>query len=160
MGTRRRMDGKPQHSTTAEQSVAASLSVGCGVFLLLIALLIACHKVTFMVRAQIAPGIVTNVEYSHSTSKFGVTTTDWPTVTFFNSLGKPTTFRPKETFDFVHYSVGQKINLLYLPDKPDDVQIDSFIPMFGSAVFVGAIGAMFIVLPLRRIKRKRGEFKG
>jgi hypothetical protein len=159
MGMRRRMGGKPQYLTTEAQSLEAGLCMGCGIFLLLVAVLIGCHQVIFMARAQIAPGIVTNVEHLHSTSKYGVTTIDSPTVTFFNSLGRPTTITPKEAWGFVHYSVGQKINMLYLPDKPDDAQIDSFVPMFGSVAAIGAIGVIFIVSSLSLIKRRRREFK-
>jgi hypothetical protein len=135
-------------------TLAVALSVGLGAFILLIVAHIGYRQAVFVAKSQFAQGTVTKVEQTESTYNGEVRTTDWPTVAFSNSAGSTVTFKPNTTWGFLHYSTGQEIDVLYLPGEPANAQIDSFVPLFGVPLLVGALGIAFIVLPFH-IKKKR-----
>ncbi|MBE1159914.1 DUF3592 domain-containing protein [Dyella acidiphila] len=139
----------PNQLESASGTLAIALSVGLGALILFLAASLGYRQLAFAVESRTAHGTVTKVEQTQSMHKGGVRITDWPIISFPNAAGNTVTFKPKETWDFLHYAIGQKVDVLYLPDEPASAQIDSFVPLFGIPVFTAFIGAAFIVLPFR-----------
>ena len=145
---RNKFGEKTSPTRKAVHFLALAIPLVCGSFLIFVTMLICYGQIAFITKSKIAQGTVVKVEYSESIYKGRVVITDWPTIEFTVSGERTITFKPNETFSDIHYFMGQKVDVLYLPEKPSEAKIDSIMSLFGPSMLIGVIGATLIGFPL------------
>lgn len=118
------------------------------------------YAYTFSKTAIPTSGVVVDMEVSWSSSGSSSNSsspTYKPTISFFDQNG---TAQRAQTFlssSGYNYPMGTKLNILYNPDKPSSLRIDSWFAVWGFGliflvigVFIMAGGAIFAIFAKRR----------
>jgi hypothetical protein len=124
------------------------LATLCGAAALLL------HTRQFIAGAVSAPGVVTELVPHDS----GSSTTWAPVVRYNAANGEPAQFTSSTSSSPPAFRVGEAVAVLYRPDDPGTAKIDSFFSLWGGALILGILGAvfaavggaMFLVDPLAR----------
>lgn len=82
-----------------------------------------------------------------------VDTKIYPEVTFLSSLNETHKFISNFGCKPACYKKGETINILYLPNQPDQAQLNSFVSLWGPTLLTCGIGLIFISFSLFKIKR-------
>lgn len=98
---------------------------------------------TFIARAATAEGTVVDLARS-SGSKGGST---WrPVVRFETPDGEAVQFTSSMGSNPPSHQVGDRVEVLYLPDAPREAKIREYLSLWGPATIVGGIGAVFFLI--------------
>lgn len=103
-----------------------------GVCLLLIGAFIAFYEQSFINRAAVAPGVVVRQDYGGSHVTVGFTTAAGETIEYPQSVMNG------------GYEAGDRVEVLYDPQRPRTAAINTFGELRGTAVSVILIGAVFV----------------
>ncbi len=123
------------------------------------ALLLAQHSRSFIARAQHAPGVVVEM-VPHSSNNNS--TTYAPVVRYNAPDGRELKLYSSTSSNPPAYSVGEQVDVLFLPGAPEQAKINAFFSLWGGAVIVAGIGAVFLLIGLgvflaSRMTRKKEE---
>ena len=131
-----------------------------GVGLLAGALALALNTRSFISSAKSAPGVVTELIQKRD-SDGSVTYT--PVTTFTADNGSTITFTSSFSSNPPSYDVGEKVEVLYAPDNPNEARIRGFGSLWLGPVILGGLGLVFsaigfgITIALR-LRAKRREW--
>lgn len=82
-----------------------------------------------------------------------VDTKIYPEVTFLSSSNETHRYISNFGCKPACYKKGETINILYLPNQPDQAQLNSFVSLWGPTLLTCGIGLIFISFSLFKIKR-------
>jgi hypothetical protein len=69
-----------------------------------------------------------------------------PTIRFMNSQGTEVEFTSQTGSNPPSYSKGQKVEILYKPDKPQDARINDLFPLWGDSILLAGMGGLFLII--------------
>ena len=101
-------------------------------------------------RGEIAWGEVVQLEPGSSTGSSGRAAL-FPLVSFRAGNGEPVTFRHRTGANPPHYSVGDKVPVIYLPERPDGALIMEKRANWLLPGVLLLVGPLLIILSLRGI---------
>ena len=110
----------------------------------------------FLASAVQAEGTVIELVRSHKTYRPVIRFTDRhdQTVEFTSSAGS----NPPS------YAVGEKVAVLYLPEKPHTAEIDDFFMIWGGLIILGILGVVFFLIGaglfIASLRRQRTASRG
>ncbi|MGW5100753.1 DUF3592 domain-containing protein [Streptomyces sp. NPDC004100] len=120
-----------------------------GVLFLGIGVVLAGVSVSFLSRAERASGTVVALEWRQSHSS-GVSRkrrhsgpAAYPVVSFTSKDGERHTFKSSTGSNPPAYEEGERVEVLYRADSPEDARIDGFLSLWLLPVIFGGIGALF-----------------
>ncbi|MBY8975585.1 DUF3592 domain-containing protein [Rhodobacteraceae bacterium NNCM2] len=96
----------------------------------------------FMEVAQPARGTVVSVDVEHSDD--GVSYT--PTITYEDAAGAPQSGETHISSSGYDYPIGQQVDILYHPDWPGEVRINSFVSLYLLPMIFLFVGLFLLVL--------------
>lgn len=96
----------------------------------------------FIDNAVSTEGIVIDLELSRSNDSSAY----YPILSFVDSHGNEIRFRSSSGRNPPSYSVGEPVEILYLPEDPHDASINSFFSLWGGAVIMGFLGGVFFLI--------------
>lgn len=91
---------------------------------------------SFIARAEVAPGRVVALEHSSRDAYY-------PVVDFVTPKGQKIEIRSSFGSSPPAYSVGEKVEVLYLPDQPEKAKIRGIFALWGGALILGGVGFIF-----------------
>lgn len=103
-------------------------------------------------------GIV--IEYSEDNSDR--TTIYFPIILFHTEDNRNITFVASQGSSHFDYEIGEEVDVIYLPDNPQKVAINSFLGQYGGTLVLSSIGGIFFftgAIPLFYLKRKANKNK-
>jgi len=106
------------------------------------------NAITFLETAITAEGVVTDLVRSRSSSSSSSDSsyTYAPVVKFKTNQGESIEFTSGTSSNPPSYSRGEKIEILYIEERPHDAKINSFFSLWGAPVMVGGIGSVFFLV--------------
>jgi hypothetical protein len=124
--------------------------IAFGSLFLVIGLVLAGVSVSFLTDAEKARGTVVALEWrndSVGTSSRRVRSNDkpaaYPVVEFTPTDGAPRTFRSSTGSNPPSYEEGDRVEVLYRADSPDDAEINGFASLWLLPLVFGGIGLLF-----------------
>ena len=69
-----------------------------------------------------------------------------PVVVFQNEAGKQIEFKSQVGSSSPDYSRGDKVEVLYLPESPEQAKINSFLALWGGPLIIGGLGSIFFLI--------------
>ncbi len=102
------------------------------------------HVESFIAESAKAEGKVTEVVRSRSSDS----TTYKPVVQFNAPNGELIEFMSDTGSNPPSHTVGEKVEVLYLPDNPHDAKINSFFTLWFGPLIVGVMGGIFFLVGL------------
>jgi hypothetical protein len=124
--------------------------IAFGSLFLVIGLVLAGVSVSFLTDAEKARGTVVALEWrndSVGTSSRRVRSNDkpaaYPVVEFTPTDGAPRTFRSTTGSNPPSYEEGDRVEVLYRADSPDDAEINGFASLWLLPLVFGGIGLLF-----------------
>ncbi len=118
-----------------------------GVGLLLGALLSYRHTMNFLAEAEVAQGIVIELERRRSSDS----TVYYPRVEFTDRRGRSHQFSANVGSNPPSYSRGEQVTVFYLRDNPAQAKIGGFFSLWGLPLILGSIGAVFALVGMGMI---------
>ncbi len=107
----------------------------------------------FVANALIAKGIVTSINYSSVSRTQRVQDTESGFAGTVNTSNQTDIIQFKingQIFEIssgsTQIGIGEKVELLYLPDNPQSAQVNNFFSLFGWIYIVGGFGFIFIII--------------
>lgn len=94
---------------------------------------------SFVAQAEVAPGTV--VALNRTTS--GDSNAYYPVVDFVTPQGRRVEIHSSYGSSPPAYSVGEKVEVLYLPDRPEEAKIRGILSLWGGAIILGGVGLVF-----------------
>ncbi|GGU92782.1 hypothetical protein GCM10010260_29410 [Streptomyces filipinensis] len=139
--------------------------IGFGSLFLVIGLILAGLSVSFLTDAKRARGTVVALEWrtDHHSTSHGRRVNDkpmaYPVVRFTSADGTPRTFRDPTGSSPPAYEKGERVEVLYRADSPEDARINGFaslwlLPLIFSGLGLGVAGVGTIIAVVTR-KRSR-----
>ncbi|KPI10207.1 Protein of unknown function DUF3592 [Actinobacteria bacterium OK074] len=142
-------------------------AISFGTLFFVIGLILAGVSVSFLTDAERARGTVVDLEWRNSSSSSGYRKgtgsgshepSAYPVVEFTAADGTSTTFRDSTGSNPPAYERGERVEVLYRADSPEDARINGFLSLwllplvFGGVglVIAGAGTAVAVVLRRRR----------
>ncbi|MDH6489118.1 DUF3592 domain-containing protein [Streptomyces sp. SAI-127] len=124
--------------------------ISFGSLFLVIGLVLAGVSVSFLTDAEKARGTVVALEWrndSVGTSSRKVRSQDkpaaYPVVEFTPTDGTPRTFRSSTGANPPSYEEGDRVEVLYRADSPDDAEINGFASLWLLPLVFGGLGLLF-----------------
>jgi hypothetical protein len=124
--------------------------ISFGSLFLVIGLVLAGVSVSFLTDAEKARGTVVALEWrndSVGTSSRKVRSQDkpaaYPVVEFTPTDGTPRTFRSSTGSNPPSYEEGDRVEVLYRADSPDDAEINGFASLWLLPLVFGGLGLLF-----------------
>ncbi|MBL1086985.1 DUF3592 domain-containing protein [Streptomyces actinomycinicus] len=143
-------------------------TIAFGALFLVIGLILAGVSVSFLTDAERAKGTVVSLEWreDHDTTSRDKHTDDrpvaYPVVEFTPENGTPTRFQDSTGSNPPAYEEGERVEVLYRADSPEDARINGFASLWllplifgGLGLLVSGIGTVVAVVTRRRA-RSRG----
>jgi hypothetical protein len=115
--------------------------LGIGALFLIIALLLWKNTRSFLARAQQTTGTV--VELREVRDKDDGSSTWKPVVTFAAGNGRDITFAASFSSKPAPYDVGERVEVLYLADDPQEARIKGFSSLWLGTTILGGMGLVF-----------------
>ncbi|MFI8962166.1 DUF3592 domain-containing protein [Streptomyces sp. NPDC053493] len=114
-----------------------------------IGLVLAGVSVSYLTDGERAPGTVVALEWEEhgGGSRKGRTGDEpvaHPVVAFTPAGGSPTRFREFTGSNPPAYEVGERVEVLYRPDSPEDARIDGFAALWLLPLIFGGIGLVIV----------------
>jgi hypothetical protein len=97
---------------------------------------------SFLKEAVTAEGTVVELVRSRSSDS----TTYAPVIHFIDGTGETVEFTSSTSSNPPSYSEGEKVEVLYLPSRPQEAKINSFFSLWGAVVIVGGLGGVFFLI--------------
>ncbi|WP_215398526.1 DUF3592 domain-containing protein [Rheinheimera oceanensis] len=97
---------------------------------------------SFLKEAAVADGMVVELLASRSDNSI----TYRPVVQFMSEQGQLIEFVSATGSNPASYSQGEQVEVLYLPTRPSDAKINGFFSLWGVAIILAAIGAVFFII--------------
>lgn len=110
-----------------------------GIAMLVGAFFLYRNTTAFLAEAAKADGLVVDLVRSQSSDS----TTYRPVVRFMSSSGEEIEFVSSTGSNPPSYSRGEKVEVLYLPAKPEKARINGFFSLWGATVILGVLGGVF-----------------
>ncbi|MFF1699394.1 DUF3592 domain-containing protein [Streptomyces sp. NPDC058257] len=134
-----------------------------GTLLMVGALIAVGVSVSFLADAERAPGTVVSLEWRddiHGVSRKQRANdgpTAYPVVEFTSADGTPRTFRGSAGSNPPSYERGEKVEVLYRADSPEDARINGFTSLWLLPVVLGGIGLVMagIGTAIEVVRRRR-----
>ncbi len=126
--------------------------LGFGVLLLVGAVMFTVGTSRFLARAQSAPGTVVDLQAKRDSDG---DTMYKPVVTFTPSGHDAVTFTSTAASRPAAYSVGDAVEVLYLPADPQQARIRGFISLWLASVVLGGMGVVFTGIGAAFIVQRR-----
>jgi hypothetical protein len=120
-------------------SIVKYVFAAIGVAMLLGAFLLYRSTSSFLAEASTAQGTVMELLPMRSDDS----TTYKPVVQFTTEKGEAIEFASSSSSNPPSYEVGEIVAVFYRADKPHEAKINGFFSLWGGAVIVGCIGAVF-----------------
>ncbi len=79
-------------------------------------------------------------------SRSSDSTTYHPVVHFQSQDGTPVEFTSSSGSNPPSYATGEKVNVLYLADAPENAKINGFFSLWGGPLVIGGIGSVFFLI--------------
>lgn len=95
----------------------------------------------FLKHAETAEGIVVELLVSRTSDSI----TYRPLVEFIAQNGLVIEFAPTTGSNPARYSEGEQVEVLYLTERPSDAKINDFFSLWGVALILAAMGAVFFL---------------
>lgn len=114
-----------------------------GIGMLIAALAVRSHTASFVSRATRAEGTVTALVGQHSTDNNSIS---YRPVVRFQAGEQQIVFSSSIASNPPAYSVGERVDVLYLESDPYDAKIDSFRSLWFFPMLLGAMGAIFFAI--------------
>ncbi len=122
----------------------ALVFMGVGVLMFLGGLYLFYDAVAFAQRAESAVGEVINVEQHTSRDSEGdLSITYTPTFRYTDATGQVREGAPSMSSSEYDYGIGEQEDILYDPDDPTDVRVDSFWSLYLMAIMLVIFGVVF-----------------
>ncbi|NAX22964.1 DUF3592 domain-containing protein [Vibrio sp. V39_P1S14PM300] len=96
---------------------------------------------SFLSQSQITQGTVVDLLLSRSSDS----NTYRPLVAFTASDGSLVEITSSSSSNPPAFDIGEKVDVFYNPSFPEDAMIDSFFSLWGGAVILGGLGAVFFL---------------
>jgi len=117
------------------------------------------HTKSFIAEAQRAEGSVVQLVASRS----GDSVTYKPVVRFSAQTGEEIEFTSSSGSSPPSYAEGEKVPVLYRPSDPHNARIDGAFSLWGGALIVGGLGAIFFTIGaamilFTRLKEKKIDY--
>ncbi|MGW0337911.1 DUF3592 domain-containing protein [Streptomyces sp. NPDC003011] len=138
-------------------------AIAFGALFLVVGLILAGVSVSFLANAERAPGTVVALEWRNDDN--GVSRKKrvndgpvaYPVVEFTSADGTPRTFRSSTGSNPPSYEEGERVEVLYRADSPDDARIKGFASLWLLPLIFGGIGLLFagIGTALAMVRRRR-----
>lgn len=97
---------------------------------------------SFVASAARSEGVVIDLERSRSSDS----TTYKPVVRFTAADGQERTFVTSWSSNPPAYSRGEKVQVLYPGDRPEEARIEGFFSLWGGVVIAGGLGSVFFLI--------------
>ncbi|MFH0890664.1 MAG: DUF3592 domain-containing protein [Candidatus Liptonbacteria bacterium] len=114
--------------------------VGVGLALLGGGVVIYSSTAEFVSQSSRAEGMVTGLERSGGSGSDG---SYYPIVVFRSASGEEITFKSNVSNSPPAHEVGESVEVLYSPEKPEDAKINSFVSIWFGVFILGILGAVF-----------------
>ena len=92
----------------------------------------------FLASAVQAEGKVIELVRSHKTYR--------PVIRFIDRRGQAVEFTSSAGSSPPIYAVGEKVAVLYLPEKPRNAEVDDFFVIWGGLIILGILGIVFFLI--------------
>lgn len=92
----------------------------------------------FLASAVQAEGAVIELARSHKTYR--------PVIRFIDRRGQAVEFTSSAGSNPPSYAVGEKVAVLYLPEKPHIAEVDDFFMIWGGLIILGILGVVFFLI--------------
>lgn len=92
----------------------------------------------FLASAVRAEGTVIELVRSHKTYR--------PVIRFIDRRGQSVEFTSSAGSSPPSYAVGEKVAVLYLPEKPQNAEVDDFFVIWGGLIILGILGIVFFLI--------------
>ncbi|MGY0022808.1 DUF3592 domain-containing protein [Streptomyces sp. cg35] len=126
--------------------------IAFGALFLAIGLVLGGMSVSLAVSGKHAEGTVVHMEWSSGTSSGssrksrGSGPSAHPVVLFTPAGGESVTFRSSAGSNPPAYDVGDRVDVLYRADDPEDAQIDGFLSMWLLPLIFSGIGLVILAI--------------
>ncbi|MDV9171659.1 DUF3592 domain-containing protein [Streptomyces sp. W16] len=137
-----------------------------GSLFLAVGLILAGVSVSFLTGADRAPGTVVSLDWraghSTGTSRTNSGPMAYPVVEFTPAHGTPRTFRGSTGSNPPSYGTGDRVEVLYHANSPEDARINGFASLWLLPLIFGGIGlaAVVIATVVARLTRRRPASSG
>jgi hypothetical protein len=111
---------------------------------LLVALIASMDTAVFLHRAVATTGTVVGLRATSEPNKHGVTYA--PVFSFSAADGRSYTIHSRVSSSPPEFSIGQRVPVLYEPDRPTLAKIDSHLQLWTFPDVFGGIGFVFVLL--------------
>ncbi|MEY9988749.1 hypothetical protein ABIE67_000781 [Streptomyces sp. V4I8] len=138
-------------------------AIAFGAVFLVVGLVLAGVSVSFLADAERAPGTVVALEWRNDDSGASRKATQndkpaaYPVVEFTSADGTPRTFRSSTGSNPPSYEKGERVEVLYRADSPENARINGFASLWllplifgGIGLVIGGIGTAVAVVGRRR----------
>ncbi|MFJ8032406.1 DUF3592 domain-containing protein [Streptomyces sp. NPDC096032] len=140
-------------------------TIAFGAVFLVVGLVLAGQSVSLLNDAERARGTVVGLEWrkDHSSSSRRNRSDDrpaaYPVVEFTPAEGTPTRFRSSTGANPPSYEVGERVEVLYRADSPEDARINGFASLWLLPLVFGGLGllAMGIAAVVALVTRRRSR---
>ncbi|NOZ23424.1 MAG: DUF3592 domain-containing protein [Planctomycetes bacterium] len=129
-------------------SLLAGIFVTIGAGLLAWGVLYYANVKAFIARAKSAEGTVTGFDRWEGSSTDLSDDIKYAVVTFTTSDGKEVRFKGPSQEWSSSYKTGDKVKVLYDPEKPDDAKIKSFMGLWFASSMLCGVGFCMVFVPL------------
>lgn len=124
-------------------TISGYLFIMAGIGMVVAALFLLHGVYEFMTEAVTAEGTVVELVKSRNLSK--------PVVKFVTQQGQEIVFHSAISSTPPAYSVGEKVEVIYLPDRPASAKINDFFSVWWRSFVMGFIGGMVILTGVIKI---------
>ncbi|MBK3580583.1 DUF3592 domain-containing protein [Streptomyces sp. MBT65] len=124
--------------------------IAFGALFLAIGMITAGVSISFLVGAERAPGTVVSLEWrtDHSSASRKNRASDkpmaYPVVEFTPAGGASRTFRDSTGSNPPAYEAGDRVEVLYHADSPEDARLDGFLSLWLLPLVFGGIGLVIV----------------
>ena len=120
--------------------ILGSAMLVVGVVILAIAVCVFIQRWLFLTRARTATGeVVENVDRGGGSGGSSY----HPVIEFQTEAGKTVTFEDSVGTSWIRYQTGQRVSVLYEPDRPKEARIRSFLSLWLVCLICAVMGLMF-----------------
>jgi hypothetical protein len=141
--TGRKLKEKTRRRRTSESaSIIRYLFMAIGIGLLVVAGFLYYNTTTFLAEAAKAEGTVMDLVLSRSDDS----TTYRPLIHFQDQQGETIEFMSSVGSNPPSYSEGDKVEVLYIPSKPQNARVNGWFSLWGAATIVGSLGVVFFLI--------------
>ncbi|MER7397197.1 DUF3592 domain-containing protein [Streptomyces sp. NPDC000151] len=126
--------------------------IAFGTLFLIIGLILAGVTVSFLTDAERARGTVVALEWRNDHSgasrkrQVNNKPAAYPVVDFTSADGTPRTFRSSTGSNPPSYEEGERVQVLYRADSPEDARINGFASLWLLPLIFGGIGLLFAAI--------------